>query len=91
MARSVDQVEGILLSVIHVVHLDCVALDGDSLLLLQIHRVEDLVLHVTRCQRICNLKHSVGQGTLSVVDMRYDTKVSSLLHCKSIIGAKIAN
>ena len=91
MARSVDQVERILLSLIIVIHLDRMALDRDALLLLKVHRVEDLILHITRIQRIRNLQHSVGKGTLSMVDMRNDAKVSCVLHLKCIIGAKIVN
>ena len=75
----------------NIVHLDSVALDGDTLLLLKVHRVEDLILHVAGCQGICNLQHPVRQGTLTVVDMGYDAKISCLLHSKNIaiILAKI--
>ena len=46
MAGGIDQVERILLALIQILHLDGVALDRDALFLLQIHVVEDLVLHV---------------------------------------------
>ena len=90
VARSVDKVKSVLLSIVVVIHLDSVALDGDTLLLLQIHRIEDLILHITGCQRVCNLEHSVCESTLAVVDMGYNTKVSCFLHRIRIIGAKIA-
>ena len=89
MARSVNKIECIGLPIMNIVHLDSVALDSDTFLLLKIHRVQYLILHVASCQRISNLKHSIRQGTLTVVDVGYDTKVSSLLHSKSIIRAKI--
>ena len=47
MARSVDQVEDIFLSLVDVLHLDRVALDGDSLFPLKIHVVEHLSLHIS--------------------------------------------
>jgi hypothetical protein len=57
-----------------------VALDGNALLLLKIHRVKDLILHVTGRQGIGNLKHSVRQGTLAMVNMGYDAKISCSFH-----------
>ena len=89
MARSVDKVEGIFLSLIGIVHLDSVTLDGDALLLLKVHRVKDLILHITGVQSICNLQHSVGKSTFSMVNMCNDAKVSCILHRIYIIGAKI--
>ena len=89
MTRSIDQVERIFLTLIIIIHLDGVALDRDALLLLKVHRVKDLVLHITRIQCIGHLQHSVCQSTLSVIDVRDDAKVSCVLHLKYIIGAKI--
>ena len=91
MARSIDKVESILLTFIHIVHLDRMALDSNALLLLKVHGVKDLIFHITRIQCICNLEHSVREGTFSVVDMRNDAKVSCILHLIYIIGAKIVN
>ena len=59
------------------------ALDGDSLLLLKIHGVQDLVLHVACREGIRHLKHSVRQSALAMVDMRNDAKISCLLHFRS--------
>ena len=56
------------------------ALDGDTLLLLEVHRVEDLVLHITCSKGIGYLEHSICQGTLAMVNMGNNTKVSCLLH-----------
>ena len=89
VARSVDQVESVLFSVIYIVHLDRMALDGDALLLLKVHGVQNLVLHVTRSESVGYLQHPVRQGTLAMVDMGYDTEISCLLHCNAIIRAKI--
>ena len=67
------------------------ALDGDTLLLLKIHRVKDLVFHIASGQSVGDLQHSVGKGALAVVDMCNDAKVSCFLHRIRIIGAKITN
>jgi hypothetical protein len=65
------------------------ALDGNTLFLLEVHRVENLILHIAGSQGICYLEHSVGQGTLAMVDMCYYAKVSGFFHRLYIIGAKI--
>ena len=46
MAGSVDQVEHVRLTFVGIFHLDSMALDGDSLLLLEVHVIQDLRLHV---------------------------------------------
>ena len=74
------RLRGISLSLVDIIHLNRVALDRNTLLLLKIHRIKDLILHVTGIQCVGDLKHSVRQSTLSVIDMCYYTKVSSLLH-----------
>ena len=91
VARSIDKIKRICLSVMDIIHLDGVALDRDALLLLQIHGVQDLVLHVTLGKCVRYFKHPVGQGALAVVDMRNDAKVSCVFHRLYIIGAKIIN
>ena len=40
---------------------------------------------------ISYFQHPVGQGALTMVDMRYDAKVPSMFHRLYIIGAKIIN
>ena len=59
-------------------HLDCMALDGDAALLLQIHVVEHLPLGDLDGFRV--LQQSVGQGRFAVVDMRYDAEISDVIH-----------
>ena len=80
MARSIDQIEPVVLASAAVEHLDRVALDGYSLLLLKVHVIEDLVLHVAFAERSGELQQPVGQGALAVVDMRDYAKVAYVLH-----------
>ena len=66
-------------------------LDGDSLLFFKVHGVKDLIFHISGSQCVGYLQHSVRQGTLTVVDMCNDAKVSCFLHRIYINGAKITN
>jgi hypothetical protein len=60
------------------------ALDCDATLTLQVHIVEHLCLHVLSGHSVGVLKQSVGQGTLSVVDMGNYAEVSNVFHCRYI-------
>ena len=62
------------------VHLDCVALYRNSLFLLQVHGIQNLILHVPRRKGIRDFKHPVGKSTLAMVNMGYDAKISGILH-----------
>ena len=91
MSRSVNQVERIFRAVLHVVHLDGVALDGDAALTLQIHVVQHLGLHVLARHRVGDFQQTVGQRALAVVDMRHDAEVAYCLHSYSrILGCKVS-
>ena len=76
MPRSVDQVEGISL----VLHLNSVTFDRDTTLFFQIHIVQYLVLHLPNIHRPGDLQHTIRQGTLTVVNMRNNTKISYFFH-----------
>lgn len=80
MTRSVDQIEDILLSLVGVLHLDGVALDGDSLLLLKIHVIEDLGRHVPAGECLGQFDKPVSQGTLTMVYVGDDTEIPYMLH-----------
>lgn len=75
MSRSINEVEDIGLSVICLVlHLDGMALDGDTSLSLQIHVVEHLTL--SDLDGLCLLQQSVCQGTFTMVYMCNNTEIS---------------
>ena len=80
VTRSINQIKSICFTFIDIIHLDRMALDGNTLLLLKVHGIKDLVLHITGIKSIGNLEHSVCQSTLAMVNMRNDAKVSCLLH-----------
>ena len=77
MAGRVDQVELIGVAVAGVVHhAHGVRLDGDAALALEIHRVEDLRLHLPRGQRAGELQQPVGERGFAVVDVRDDREIA---------------
>ena len=80
MSRGVNQVERVFLAVLHIIHLDCVALDGDAAFALQVHVVKNLGLHILAGNRVGVLEQPVGQRTLAVVDVRHDAEVAYCLH-----------
>ena len=73
VARRVDEVELVGLTVVGVVHdADGVGLDGDAALALDIHGVEQLRLHVALLDGAGELEDAVGNRRLAVVDVRND-------------------
>ena len=84
MARSVDEVQHVVLTAAGVVHLDGVALDGDAFLLLQVHAVQHLVFHLTLVESLGAFQHTVGKSAFAVVDMGDYAKISDVPHtaCK---------
>ena len=83
MTRSIYQIQDILLSAMDILHLDRMALDCDAALLFEVHVVE----HLPFCYlyRIGELQQTVGQGGFAMVDVRYDTEITDMLH-KEICG-----
>ncbi len=57
-------------------------LDRDPALALEIHRVEDLCLHLTGLERAGELEETVSQGRLAVIDVGDDGEIpdESLIH-----------
>ena len=83
VARRVDQVEHVLLPVRRLVrHPDGVALDRDATLPFEVHRVEDLGLHLAAGERAGGFEEPVGQRRLAVVDVGDDAEVAdaALVH-----------
>ena len=61
-------------------HLNSVTLDGDAALFLQVHIVQNLVLHLADINRARQLQHAIRQGAFTVVNMRNNTEISYLIH-----------
>jgi len=59
-------------------HAHGLELDGNAFFALEIHRIEELGLHVSLVDGAGELEHAIGQGRLTMVDMRDDTKISGM-------------
>src|SRR5208282_1117247 len=53
------------------------SLNGNAALALQVHRVEDLLLHFAHGERPGQLEQAVGERGFSVVNMRNDRKIAN--------------
>ena len=83
VARSVDEVELVLLAVVRlVVDPHGLGLDGDAALALQVHAVEHLLAHLPLGDRVGDLKDAVGQRRLAVVDVGDDGEIADMLEAR---------
>ena len=80
MPGRIDQIESVVLPVLSLVnHRYRVALNRDATLTLQIHRVEQLVLHFAHLDGAGQFKDAVRQRRLAVVDVRDDAEVAGMV------------
>src|SRR3989344_415930 len=61
-------------------------LDGNTTLALKVHRVKHLVAHIPFLDGACNLKHSVRQGGLAMVDMGDNAEIPDIIGHIGLIG-----
>jgi len=79
--RGVDQIKVVALPVgAHVLQRGGLGFDGDAALALQVHRIEDLRLHLAVGQAAATLDQAVGERRLAVVDVGDDREVTDVLH-----------
>ena len=78
MSWSIDQIQDILLALIHILHLDGMTLDGDATLSLQIHVVQHLTLR--HLNSLGELQQTVCQGGLTMVDMCDNAEIPDMIH-----------
>ena len=77
MAGGVDEVEDIGLAILGgVFDADGVGLDGDAALALDIHGVQELLLHVTLGHGAGELDQPVSEGRFPMVDMGDDREIA---------------
>ena len=86
---SVDKIERIIFAILNVIHLNGVALDGNATLSLQVHVIEHLILHFLAADGLGVFQQSVRQGAFTMVDMRYNAKISNILHLQFYFNYKI--
>ena len=94
MAWGVDEVQHILLSIGRlVIHAGSLELDCDPAFPLQLHIVQELLLHVPIRNRAGVLQQTISQCRLAMVDMGNDAKISdpgdgSVCHAVGVFPAR---
>ena len=79
MARGVNEVQGIGLAVFRfIIKVDGPGFDGDAPLTLQVHVVQELVLHLPLGHGVTQLQQAVCQGGFAVVNVSDDGKVADV-------------
>ena len=79
MARGVDEVQGVDLAVLGLVEqVHGPGLDGDAPLPLQVHVVQNLVLHLPLRHGVAQLQQPVRQRGLAMVDVGDDGKIANM-------------
>ena len=79
MARCVDEVQGVGLAVLSLIEdLHGTGLDGDAPLPLQIHVVQQLVLHLTLRYGVALLQQAVRQRGFTVVDVSNNGEIADM-------------
>lgn len=79
MSGSVDQVEAERLAgFVGVSHASYLELDGDATLALEVHVVEELLLHLTLLDGSGGLEELIGESGLAVVDVGDDAEVADV-------------
>jgi hypothetical protein len=56
------------------------ALDGDTAFAFEFHVVEHLLLLILALNGMCDLKQTVCKSAFTVVYVRYDTKITYIMH-----------
>ena len=83
VTRRVDEVELVVLAVARAVgDAHGLRLDGDAALALEVHAIEELLLHVARAHRAGELEDAVGQRRLAVVDVSHDGEVADVVETR---------
>ena len=79
MPGRVDQIQLINFTISSLVfHGDRMRLDGDAALLLEVHRVKQLVFHLARRDRARPMQQPIGKRRLAVVDVGDDAEISNV-------------
>src|SRR5436190_6846192 len=79
MPWSIDQVQFVRFTILRlVIHRDRMSLDRDAAFPLQVHRIEQLVLHLPRGNRASAMQQPIAQRGLPMIDMGDNTKISDV-------------
>ena len=87
VSRSVDKVQNVCLTIMLILHLDGMTLDGYASLSLQIHVVKHLTFG--NLDGFCPLEQPVRQCGFTVVNVCYDAEVAYMFHISVMFVAKL--
>ena len=76
VSRSVNKIEGISL----ILHLNGVGFDSNTTFFLQIHVIQHLILHQALVHSSSIFNQAIRQSGLTMINMRYNTKISYIFH-----------
>jgi len=81
MARGINEVKNVSLArgVVPIGHTHGLHFDSNPPLTLELHRVQDLLLHLSFFYRRCVLQHPIGQSRLTVVYVGNDGKITDII------------
>ncbi len=90
MPRRVDQVKDVRNTAGFIGHSDRLHLDRNPPLALELHRVENLILHLALVYSMGDLKQTISKGGLAVVYMSDDSEIADpgLVHSFLILTEK---
>ena len=80
MSWSVNQVESVFFAILLIIHLNGMALDGDSPLPLNVHVIQSLLLQFSVGNGPRQVEKPIGQGAFTVVDVGNDAKIPGAFH-----------
>ena len=78
MPGSVNQIEFVFFSFMHDSHGDGAGFNRNTSLPLKLHIIENLLLHLAFLNCAGMLEHAISQGTLAMIDVRDNAKVSNI-------------
>ena len=76
MAGRIDEVQFVVAALVGESQADGLRLDRDAALALEVHRVEELVVHLARGDSARDLQDTVGKRRLTVIDVGDDAEVA---------------
>ena len=81
MPRRVDQVQLVLEAVARAIsQRNALSLDRDAALALEVHRIEDLVLHLAFREATAKLNEPIRKRRLAVINVGDDREISDPVH-----------
>ena len=78
MPGGVYEIENIICAVERIFHTDGLHFDSYATFTLQLHGIQNLLLHMALVYGVCELKQAIGESGLAVVNMGDDGKIAYL-------------